>query len=109
MKKEIESPAALAAELGDRLKQARLNADMTQTEVAKLAGLTRKVVLNAEKGHVKLEALIAIMLVLHLDEQLDKFLPRQTISPIQLAKLHGKKRQRASGQKRIDDKETPEW
>jgi len=30
--------------------------------------------------------------------QLDQFLPPQTLSPLQLAKLQGKRRQRASGQ-----------
>ena len=44
---ENKSPAAIAETLGERLKQARLNHDMTQAEVAALAGLSRKVVLNA--------------------------------------------------------------
>ncbi|POB69441.1 transcriptional regulator, partial [Vibrio vulnificus] len=42
--------AALAEEIGDRLKQARLNRDLTQSEVAEIAGIARKTVLNAEKG-----------------------------------------------------------
>lgn len=99
----------LAEEIGERLKQARLNQDLTQSEVALLAGVARKTVINAEKGKVQLDIFIAIMMALDLTEQLDLFLPKQTISPLQLAKLQGKKRQRASGQRRIDDKETLEW
>lgn len=104
-----KSPAAIAEELGQRLKQARLNADMTQTKVAEQAGVSRKAVLNAEKGHAQLEIFIAIMAALNLLEQLDRFLPVQDTSPIQLAKLQGKKRQRASGQRKIKNEIPPEW
>ena len=91
------APAALALVLGERLKQARLNSDFTQEQVAERAGLTRKTVLNAEKGQVKLEHLLAIMQALDLLEHFNQWLPEQPISPIQLVKLKGKTRQRASG------------
>ena len=42
--------AAVAEELGERLKHARLNADLSQARLAELAGVSRKVVLNAEKA-----------------------------------------------------------
>ena len=101
--------AALAEEIGDRLKQARLNRNLTQAEVAELAGIARKTVLNAEKGKVQLTIMIAILMALDLTQQIDLFLPKQEISPLQLAKLQGKKRQRASGQRSNKDEETPEW
>ncbi len=104
-----KSPAAIAEELGARLKQARLNADMTQVDVAEQAGVTRKAVLNAEKGKAQLEVLIAIMAALKLSRQLDNFLPAQEISPIQLAKLQGRKRQRASGQRASAKREPSAW
>ena len=88
--------AAVAEELGERLKHARLNADLSQARLAELAGVSRKVVLNAEKGRVQLEAFVALMLALNLTEHLDKFLPQPTLSPLQLAKLAAKQRQRAS-------------
>ena len=97
---------ALAEEIGDRLKQARLNRDLTQSEVA---GIARKTVLNAEKGKVQLDIMIAILMALDLTQQIDLFLPKQEISPLQLAKLQGKKRQRASGQRSNKDEEIPEW
>jgi putative transcriptional regulator len=106
---EVKTPAAIAEELGERLKQARLNADMTQVEVAEQAGISRKAVLNAEKGKVQLETMIAIMGALRLTGQLNNFLPIQDISPIQLAKLQGRKRQRASGQKSSTEQEPSEW
>ncbi|MBR2512792.1 MAG: helix-turn-helix transcriptional regulator [Halomonas sp.] len=104
-----KAPAAIAEELGTRLKHARLNSDMTQTEVAERAGVSRKIVLNAEKGRVQLEALIAIMQALDLTSQLDRFLPPPAISPLQLSKLQGKQRQRASGQRKAQDEGGLEW
>jgi len=90
------SPIAIAEQLGERLKQARLNADLTQAEVASRTGLNRRTILNAEKGNVQLKNLVAILLSLGMVEQINIFLPVQEISPLQLAKLKGKKRQRAS-------------
>lgn len=109
MSLENSSPNAIAAELGERLRQARLNADLTQTEVAKRSGTTRKVVGNAEKGHVQLESFVAIMLALDLAGNLDTFLPKQEISPMQLMKLQGKSRSRASGTRTEKAKEKLEW
>lgn len=106
---EGEAPSAIAEELGERLKQARLNADMTQLEVADQAGVSRKAVLNAEKGKGQLEVFIAILSALSLTRQLENFLPVQEISPIQLSKLKGRKRQRASGQRSTGEQEAPEW
>lgn len=104
-----KSAFALAEELGERLKQARLNQNLTQSEVAGLAGVARKTVLNAERGKAQLEIFIAIMIALDLTEQLNLFLPKQEISPLQLVKLQGKKRQRASGQRREREEDMPEW
>lgn len=104
-----KSAFALSEELGERLKQARLNRDLTQSEVAELAGVARKTVINAEKGKVQLDIFIAILQALGLTEQLNLFLPKQSISPLQLAKLQGKKRQRASGVRRETDKDKPQW
>ncbi len=90
------STAAIAEELGNRLKQARLNVDLTQAELASRTGLNRRTILNAEKGSVQLKNLVAILVSLDMADQLNLFLPVQEISPLQLAKLKGQKRQRAS-------------
>jgi putative transcriptional regulator len=106
------SPAAMAKELGNRLKQARLNADLTQAEVASRSGLNRRTVLNAEKGKVQLDNLVAILVSMDMADQLNIFLPVQEISPILLAKLKGRERQRASGSKKRNLKikeDKPSW
>jgi putative transcriptional regulator len=106
------SPRAIAEELGTRLKQARLRTNLTQSEVASRSGLSRKTVLNAEKGKVQLENLVAILVAMDLVEQLTMFLPDQGISPIQMAKLQGQQRQRASGstkRKTQSNEDEPSW
>lgn len=47
-------PNSIAEALGNRLKCARLNKNLTQNEVAQLAWISRRRVLNAEKGDVRL-------------------------------------------------------
>ena len=103
------SAQALAEQLGVRLKQARLNANMTQTQLAEQAGVSRRAVLNAEKGKASLDVFIALLAGLNLTEQLDNLLPEQPLSPIQLSKLKGKARQRASGERSTIQQGDPEW
>ncbi len=109
MKINSKSPSVITEQLGLRLRQARLNTDKTQAEVAELAGLSRKAVLNAEKGQAQLETFVAIMVALNLQDHLDTFLPEPPPSPMQLAKLQGKKRQRASGQRKQHREDDPTW
>lgn len=111
MELKSNTPHAIAIELGDRVKMARLNADLTQKELAKKAGISVKAITNSEKGKSTLESIIAILVALEMTEQLNSFIPKQEISPVQLAKLQGKKRQRASGTHKapMKSKETPSW
>lgn len=105
------SPRAIATELGARIKVARLNADLTQKELAEKAGISLKAVTNSEKGKSTLESIVAILVALEITEQLDFFIPKQEISPIQLAKLQGKERKRATGSnaKKAKSKESTSW
>lgn len=92
-----DSPAIIAQELGARLRQARLNLNVTQASLARLAGVSRKKVMHAEAGETDLLTLVALLRAMRLADKLELFLPPLPISPIQLAKLAGKRRQRASG------------
>lgn len=106
------SPTAITEELGNRLKRARLNVDLTQAELASRTGLNRRTILNAEKGKAQLENFVAILGALGMTEQLNMFLPVQEISPLQLAKLKGQERQRASKAKNKIPKikeDKPSW
>ncbi len=45
-------PVSIAEALGDRLKRVRLNKNLTQNEVAQLAWISRRTVLNFLYHHV---------------------------------------------------------
>ena len=96
-----KSDIALLEEIGARLQTARLNANLSQQELADTTGLNRNTVVNAEKGKsCTLATLIALLRGLKLLDQLDLLMPSQPVSPIQLAKLNGKKRRRATGKRK---------
>jgi DNA-binding XRE family transcriptional regulator len=96
-------------EITNRVKQQRLNLNMTQSELAKKAGLHVQTIKNFELGKsTKLKTFIQILRVFGALNSLDKLLPETGISPVELLKLKGKVRERASGEKK-DDKEDVEW
>ncbi|MGS4869460.1 helix-turn-helix domain-containing protein [Acinetobacter baumannii] len=92
-----DNPSYIAEVVGLRLKRARLNRDMTQVEVADRAWVSKRTVLKAEKGDVRMADLIAILQALEMLDEIDSFLPEPPLSPIELLKLRGKIRKRASG------------
>lgn len=99
---------AVAEKIGLRLKQYRLNQDLTQEALAELAGVSLKAVKNAESGVSTLTTYIAIMDALGRLDQLLAAFPDEGISPVQLLKSSTQQKQRASGKnvvKRNDDKE----
>lgn len=91
-----DSPQVIAEILGKRLKQARLNANISRDALASKVGVSRNTIVNVESGKTKLETMIAVMQGLDLLDQLSLFLPEQPLSPLQIAKLKGNERQRAS-------------
>jgi putative transcriptional regulator len=97
MNLNIMSSDAICKEIGHRLKRARLNANRTQKEVAERAGLSVTAVQSVERGDARLESVVLVLMALDMVEQIRNFVPEQEISPLQLVKLQGKKRQRASG------------
>lgn len=104
------SPSAICKEMGQRIKRARLNANLTQKDIAGRAGLSITAVQSVERGNAMLESMVSVLVALNLIEHINQFIPEQEISPLQLAKLKGKKRQRASGPaEQIRTKEPGEW
>ena len=96
---ELSDKAAMAL-IGERIRRERLNQNMTQAELAKQAGLGARTVRSLEAGQKPtVETLIRALRGLGKLGTIDAFLPEPGLSPLQLAKLQGRERQRASGRR----------
>lgn len=108
MSNHVENDRAIQAALGERLRHARLNQNLTREGLAANVGLSVDTVRNAEKGrNVSLETLIRLLRGLGRLDELGLVLASGGPSPVQLAKRQGKIRQRASGSR--DKKDTERW
>ncbi|GHT39879.1 hypothetical protein FACS189437_04540 [Bacteroidia bacterium] len=97
--------------LGRQIKQMRLNKNLTQTQLAKSAGISRSAISQLEnKGIATMNSFVQILRALEKIEILNYFITEAPVSPIQIAKLRGKIRQRASGNvQTVERKEDSEW
>ncbi len=103
---EVMSDKAILAEIGQRVQRERLNRDLAQADLARNAGVSRRALQKLEAGQVcTLASLVRLIRALGKLDAFEVFLPPQGISPIQLAKLKGRERQRASGRRNKRSKE----
>ncbi|HBG61932.1 MAG: hypothetical protein A2Y03_09625 [Omnitrophica WOR_2 bacterium GWF2_38_59] len=88
---------AILSEIGERLKRKRLEKNMSQQSLADITGLDRTTIGYAEKGKTfSILTLIEIMRGLKILDELNLFLSDPGLSPLELVKLKGKQRVRAS-------------
>lgn len=91
----------ILAELGRRLERYRLQQNRTLADVAREAGVGLRTAARAEAGeNPTLATMVKLLRALGRLEALDSFLPEPLVSPIQLAELSGKQRQRAGTPRR---------
>ena len=84
-------------EIGARVRRYRLNRNLSQKEVAARAGIGLASAARLEDGSGStLANLIRVLTALDVPEALGMFLPVPPVSPIQMAKLRGRERRRAS-------------
>lgn len=103
------SIAEIQQELGYRVKNARIDMQLTQEELADQAGVSPKTVSNLETGKdVSFRTVIEILRALSCLQNIDTLLPEQTIRPSELAEL-GKKRERAPRKKKKKEPTSAEW
>jgi transcriptional regulator with XRE-family HTH domain len=104
------SDRAILREIGRRLKRKRLEKNLSQQRLAELAGLNRTTIGEAERGTpFGVLTLVQILRALNALEAIDSFLPDPGISPLQLAKMKGKERRRASPQIAAHDEGESDW
>ena len=85
-------------EIGRRFKALRLRANMTQAELGAAACRHRNAVVALESGSgSQLSTLIAVLRELGAVNQRDLLIHEVEISPLQLARMKGRQRKRASG------------
>ena len=88
--------AAVLGEVGERLSRLRLDRNVTQSELAAQAGVSKRTVERMEAGEsVQLSSFIRLCRALNLLEHFEALVPTPALSPIAQVKLQGKKRQRA--------------
>jgi transcriptional regulator with XRE-family HTH domain len=104
------SDRAILKEFGSQIRQMRLNKNITQAQLAANAGLSRRAVSVIENsGAGSMVSIVQILRALEKLEMLNLFSTETLVSPIQIAKLYGKKRLRASRNKNIANKNGSEW
>ena len=100
----MSDPAILEV-LGNFIQQTRLQQNKTQQQVAAAAGINRSTIVQIEKGGGG--TLLSFIQIVRALEQLQLFqnfeVKQQQLSPLQLAKIDQKKRQRASNKKAKSD------
>lgn len=89
-------PAALA-ELGLRLARLRLDRNLSQDDLAREAGVSKRTLHRMEHGHsAQMTNWVRVLRALGALGNLEQFLPAPAPSPMQQLKLQGRLRRRAS-------------
>jgi transcriptional regulator with XRE-family HTH domain len=106
---EISTDALLRL-LGERLRLARLEANLTQESLANRVGVSTKTVRNAEDGqNISLQTLALLLEGMGRLDAFREFLLPQGPSPIELAERKGRQRQRATGRRGEDQAQDSDW
>jgi transcriptional regulator with XRE-family HTH domain len=96
------SDKELIRKWGERLKSLRVEAGLSQTELATKTGMSRSSIAEIEKGrNFSMASLIAISRVLNLIDRFEYFLKKEEyeLSPMDIYKLEQKKRKRGGYKK----------
>jgi transcriptional regulator with XRE-family HTH domain len=99
---------AVLREFGDRLERRRIDAGLTQAQLAEEAGISKRTVERIEAGHsCDFVMLLRVLRVLKLLETLDQLVPDQPQSPLSLLKGRGRARKRVGHSRRAPDGSAP--
>jgi transcriptional regulator with XRE-family HTH domain len=100
---------AILTELGGRLTQRRIEMELTQADLAREAGVSKRTVERIEAGaSAQMSSFLRICRVLDLIAGLDQFIPAAGPRPLELLKGQGKMRKRVSSSRKSGGKNHPE-
>lgn len=103
-----DDAARVGAQLGERLARIRLGRNLTQAQLARAAGTSRRTLVRLEAGEgVSLDAFVRVLMALQLEEGLLAALPDPSVRPIERVRLQGHERRRARG--RAEVKPASQW
>jgi transcriptional regulator with XRE-family HTH domain len=95
---------AVLLEIGGRLERRRIDAELTQAQLAEEAGISKRTVERIEAGHsTDFVMLLRVLRVLKLLEALDQLVPDLPQSPLTLLKGRGRARKRVGHSRRAPD------
>ena len=104
------SDDVVLSELGERVARYRVNAQLTQAKLAKQAGISKRTIERFENGEsTQMSSVIRIFRVLDLLPVLDRVIPEPGIRPMELVKLKGKIRKRASSPRETGGHAASSW
>jgi transcriptional regulator with XRE-family HTH domain len=96
--------------LSDRIVRHRLNRNLTQAELAELAGISLRTLARLEKGEpTQFENFLRVVVALGLEPGLDRLVPDVPRSPIQQLERAGRERRRATGRRKKRDESSKPW
>ncbi len=101
---------AILAELGGRLAQRRLELQLTQEMLAEQAGVSKRTVERIEAGATaQMSTLVRLLRALALLDRLETLAPEAGPRPMDLIRLKGKARKRASSRRKSADEKPWQW
>ena len=99
---------AILEEIGERITRRRLEAHLTQADLAREAGVAKRTLERVEAGNTaQLTTIIRIFRALDLLPKLDQMLPQSVPGPIDVMTRKGKLRKRVSPRGRRPKKDGP--
>lgn len=92
----VAATDAIVGALGQQLDQIRLSRNLTQSALAREAGVSRSTLTRMADGQsISLDSFVRIMRALGLSDHLAALLPDPSVRPVERVAQNGRQRQRA--------------